>query len=114
MPFQRVVKHYAIRAGYSRGREPAVWKLKEKAREGKQPAVSAVDNQLMLGRVADENTKEEFDLFITPKVFEDVIVFGKVIMGQDVVQEIEKVDADVRYIPLSYIEIQTVTLEQNI
>ncbi|KAK9984887.1 hypothetical protein SO802_034412 [Lithocarpus litseifolius] len=56
-----------------------------------------------------KHDNEGFELFITtapiPNLNEKVIVFGRVVKGEDVVQEIEEVDTDENYEPKSSIGI---------
>ncbi|CAL5433956.1 unnamed protein product [Camellia sinensis] len=71
----------------------------------------------MLGTTKAKHDKEGFELFITtapiPDLNEKLIVFGRVIKGEDVVQEIEEVDTDEHYRPKSPIGIINVTLKEK-
>ncbi|RAL38076.1 unnamed protein product [Cuscuta campestris] len=59
-----------------------------------------------------------FDIFITtapiPDLDEKIFVFGRVIRGEDVVQEIEEVDTDDHYRPKSAVQITGITVKQNL
>ncbi|KAK6239506.1 hypothetical protein QUC31_004975 [Theobroma cacao] len=72
----------------------------------------------MLGTSKAKHDKRGFELFITtapiPDLNEKLIVFGKVVKGEDVVQEIEEVDTDEHFRPKSNIGIHRVTLKQSI
>ncbi|RYQ92632.1 hypothetical protein Ahy_B09g098852 isoform A [Arachis hypogaea] len=69
---------------------------------GKQPT-SVKHEAFMLGTSKGKHTNKGFDLFITtapiPDLNEKLIVFGRVVKGEDVVQEIEEVDTDEHYKP---------------
>ncbi|KAF7809578.1 peptidyl-prolyl cis-trans isomerase CYP21-4-like [Senna tora] len=64
------------------------------------------------------NKGKGFDLYITtapiPDLNEKLIVFGRVVKGEDVVQEIEEVDTDEHYQPKISIGILDATLKQKI
>ncbi|KAL5162110.1 Peptidyl-prolyl cis-trans isomerase CYP21-4 [Glycine soja] len=70
----------------------------------------------MLGTSKGKYFNKVFDLFITtapiPDLNEKLIVFGRVIKGQDIVQEIEEVDTDEHYQPKVSIGILDVALKQ--
>ncbi|KAH9786826.1 peptidyl-prolyl cis-trans isomerase CYP21-4 [Citrus sinensis] len=72
----------------------------------------------MLGTSKAKHDNQGFDLNITtapmPDLSEKLIVFGRVIKGEDVVQEIEEVDTDEHYQPKSGIGITNVTLKPKI
>ncbi|CAH1435372.1 unnamed protein product [Lactuca virosa] len=69
----------------------------------------------MLGTSNMKHEKEGFDIFITtapiPDLNAKLNVFGRVIKGEDIVQEIEEVDTDEHYRPKSRIGIIDVTLK---
>ncbi|RDX65536.1 Peptidyl-prolyl cis-trans isomerase CYP21-4, partial [Mucuna pruriens] len=70
----------------------------------------------MLGTSKQKYINKGFDLFITtapiPDLNEKLIVFGRVIKGEDIVQEIEEVDTDEHYQPKISIGILDVALRQ--
>jgi cyclophilin family peptidyl-prolyl cis-trans isomerase len=70
----------------------------------------------MIGTTKNPNNKG-FDLFITtapiPDLNDKLVVFGQVINGQDIVQEIEEVDTDEHYQPKTPIGILNITLKQQ-
>ncbi|GLT64130.1 hypothetical protein SLA2020_366410 [Shorea laevis] len=72
----------------------------------------------MLGTSKGKRDDKGFDLFITtapiPDLNEKLIVFGRVLKGEEVVQEIEEVDTDENYQPKSHIGIIKVSLKQKI
>uniref|UniRef100_A0A166HGM5 PPIase cyclophilin-type domain-containing protein n=1 Tax=Daucus carota subsp. sativus TaxID=79200 RepID=A0A166HGM5_DAUCS len=72
----------------------------------------------MMGTSKGKHGKEGFELVITtapiPDLNEKLNVFGRVIRGEDVVQEIEEVDTDEHYRPKSSIGIIDVKLELKI
>ncbi|KAK7343880.1 hypothetical protein VNO77_12978 [Canavalia gladiata] len=113
MFFHRVIKHYVIQAGDNQGTAATEdWNLR-----GKQHA-SVKHEAFMLGTSKGKHINKGFDLFITtapiPDLNEKLIVFGQVIKGEDVVQEIEEVDTDEHYKPKISIGILDVTLKQKI
>ncbi|RDX98855.1 Peptidyl-prolyl cis-trans isomerase CYP21-4, partial [Mucuna pruriens] len=86
---------------------------------GKQHTISSMKHEaFMLGTSKGKHNNKGFDLFITtapiPDLNEKLIVFGKVIKGEDVVQEIEEVDTDEHYKPKISIGILDVTLKQKV
>ncbi|MED6203719.1 hypothetical protein PIB30_001959 [Stylosanthes scabra] len=113
MLFHRVIKHYVIQAGDNQGAGATEdWNLR-----GKQHT-SMKHEAFMLGTSKGKHTNKGFDLFITtapiPDLNEKLIVFGRVVKGEDVVQEIEEVDTDEHYKPKVSIGILDVTLKQKI
>lgn len=113
MLFNRVIKHYVIQAGDGQGTGTTEdWSLR-----GKQ-STSMKHEAFMLGTSKGKHTNKGFNLFITtapiPDLNEKLVVFGQVIKGEDVVQEIEEVDTDEHYNPKISIGILDVTLRQKI
>ncbi|CAL0316825.1 unnamed protein product [Lupinus luteus] len=113
MLFHRVIKHFVIQAGDNEGAGATEdWKL-----TGKQHT-SMKHEAFMLGTSKGKHLNKRFDLFITtapiPDLNEKLIVFGQVIKGEDVVQEIEEVDTDEHYKPKISIGILDVSLTQKI
>ncbi|WVY96035.1 peptidyl-prolyl cis-trans isomerase CYP21-4 [Vigna radiata var. radiata] len=115
MLFHLVIKHYVIQAGDNHGAGATEdWNLR-----GKQHAISSMKHEaFMLGTSKGKHNHKGFDLFITtapiPDLNEKLIVFGQVIKGEDVVQEIEEVDTDEHYKPKISIGILDVTLKQKV
>ncbi|OAY85678.1 Peptidyl-prolyl cis-trans isomerase CYP21-4 [Ananas comosus] len=72
----------------------------------------------MLGTTKASRDSKGFDLFITtapiPDLNDKLIVFGRVIKGEDIVQEIEEVDTDEHYQPKSVVGIVDITLKQDL
>ncbi|CAI9778381.1 unnamed protein product [Fraxinus pennsylvanica] len=72
----------------------------------------------MLGTSKAKQDGSGFHLFITTAPIADlnekISVFGRVVKGEEVVQEIEEVDSDEHYQPKTPIEITEVTLKQKI
>lgn len=113
MPFHRVIKHYVIQGGKSQGLGTAEdWTSKAKPH-----AISPKHEAFMLGTSKLEQDGKGFELFITtapiPDLNDKLIVFGRVIKGEDVVQEIEEVDTDEHYRPKYPIKIISVTLKRQ-
>ncbi|KAK1408917.1 hypothetical protein QVD17_41076 [Tagetes erecta] len=117
MLFQRVVKHFVIQGGNSEN--PAViedWTSRDKHYNQLEKRLK--HEAFMLGTSNTKQDKEGFDIFITtapiPDLNAKLNVFGRVIKGEDIVQEIEEVDTDEHYRPKSRIGIIDVKLKQNI
>ncbi|CAO2826650.1 unnamed protein product [Amaranthus hypochondriacus] len=117
MQFHRVIKHYVIQAGDIHSIGPAEeWTLKGK--HYSQLDQSVKHEAFMLGTSKAKHDNKGFELYITtapiPDLNEKINVFGRVIKGEEVVQEIEEVDTDDHYVPKSAIGIMDVTLEQKL
>ncbi|KAG0477260.1 hypothetical protein HPP92_014101 [Vanilla planifolia] len=114
--FHRVVKHFVIQGG-----EPQdLAAVKEWTFLGKPHGaleMSPKHEAFMLGTSKAKPNARGFELFITtapiPDLNDKLDVFGRVIKGEDVVQEIEEVDTDELYQPKSPIEIINITLKQE-
>ncbi|KAJ4722023.1 Peptidyl-prolyl cis-trans isomerase [Melia azedarach] len=116
MPFHHVIKNYVIQAGHSQGHAAAEdWTSKGKIRG--QLTTSPKHEAFMIGTVKSKDSKE-FELYVTtapiPDLNDKLIVFGRVIKGEDVVQEIEEVDTDEHYQPKSPVGIINVMLKQEV
>ncbi|OVA02517.1 Cyclophilin-like peptidyl-prolyl cis-trans isomerase domain [Macleaya cordata] len=114
MPFHRVIKNYVIQGGDSqRLGATEDWTLK-----GNHHSISLKHEAFMLGTSKAKHDSKGFELFITtapiPDLNDKLIVFGRVIKGEDVVQEIEEVDTDEHYRPKSPIGIINVTLKRDL
>ncbi|KAJ0589802.1 putative peptidylprolyl isomerase [Helianthus annuus] len=117
MQFQRVVKHFVIQGGNSENQAVIEdWTSREKHYNQLEKRLK--HEAFMLGTSTTKHEKEAFDIFITtapiPDLNAKLNVFGRVIKGEDIVQEIEEVDTDEHYRPKSRIGIIEVTLKQNI
>ncbi|EEF47248.1 peptidyl-prolyl cis-trans isomerase, putative [Ricinus communis] len=117
MPFRHVIKHYVIQAGDADNHGAAEdWTLKGKRYS--QLDTSLKHEAFMLGTSKAKHDEKTFELFITtapiPDLTEKLIVFGRVVKGEDVVQEIEEVDTDEYFKPKSHIKIINVTLKDEI
>ncbi|XP_071698081.1 peptidyl-prolyl cis-trans isomerase CYP21-4-like isoform X1 [Rutidosis leptorrhynchoides] len=117
MQFQRVVKHFVIQGGDSENQAVVEdWTSREKHYNQLEQRLK--HEAFMLGTSNMKHEKEGFDIFITtapiPDLNAKLNVFGRVIKGEDVVQEIEEVDTDEHYRPKSRIGIIDVTLKQKI
>lgn len=117
MPFHRVIKNYVIQGGdLQRLGAAEDWTLKSKPQS--QLALSPKHEAFMLGTTKARPNNKEFELYITtapiPDLTEKLIVFGRVVKGEDVVQEIEEVDTDEHYRPKSPVGIIDVTLKQDL
>ncbi|KAB5538370.1 PEPTIDYL-PROLYL CIS-TRANS ISOMERASE CYP21-4 [Salix viminalis] len=116
LPFHHVIKHYVIQAGHGQGLGAAEdWTTKGKLHS--RLATSPKHEAFMIGT---SKTKDStgFELFITtapiPDLNDKLLVFGRTVKGEDVVQEIEEVDTDEHYRPKSPVVINGVTLKHEI
>ncbi|XP_008804381.1 peptidyl-prolyl cis-trans isomerase CYP21-4 [Phoenix dactylifera] len=117
MPFHHVIKNYVIQGGHSQRIGAAEdWILKRKSHS--QLAISPKHEAFMIGTTVANSDDKGFELFITtapiPDLSDKLLVFGRVIKGEDVVQEIEEVDTDEHYRPKSPVGIIDVTLKQEL
>ncbi|XP_050237928.1 peptidyl-prolyl cis-trans isomerase CYP21-4 [Mercurialis annua] len=117
MRFRHVIKNYVIQAGDADDHGAAEdWTLRGKRYS--QLDTSLKHEAFMLGTSKAKHDEKGFELFITtapiPDLTEKLIVFGRVIKGEDVVQEIEEVDTDEYFQPKSHIGIISVTLKEEI
>ncbi|XP_050264340.1 peptidyl-prolyl cis-trans isomerase CYP21-4-like isoform X2 [Quercus robur] len=117
MPFNHVIKHTVIQAGKNQ-EFGASEDWTSRGKHYSQLDSSLKHEAFMLGTSKGKRDNKGFELFITtapiPNLNEKVIVFGRVIKGEDVVQEIEEVDTDENYEPKSSIGIINVSLRQKI
>uniref|UniRef100_A0A2P2LWQ9 Peptidyl-prolyl cis-trans isomerase n=2 Tax=Rhizophora mucronata TaxID=61149 RepID=A0A2P2LWQ9_RHIMU len=116
MHFHLVIKHYVIQGGHSQQLGAAEdWTAKGKFRG--RLATSPKNEAFMVGTSKVKSGKQ-FDLFITtapiPDLNDKLMVFGRVIKGEDVVQEIEEVDTDEHFRPMSPVGIINVTLKTEL
>ncbi|CAN1133659.1 Peptidyl-prolyl cis-trans isomerase CYP21-4 [Linum perenne] len=116
MQFVRVIKHYVIQAGSTDNLgDTEDWTVKGKLHS--RLLCSLKHEAFMVGTSKGKHDDKGFDLFITtapiPDLSEKLVVFGRVVKGEDVVQEIEEVDTDEHYRPKSQIGIIGVTLKQK-
>ncbi|TMW98216.1 hypothetical protein EJD97_004352 [Solanum chilense] len=116
MRFNRVIKHFVIHGSKVDKREGT----EDWTSRGKH--YSRLDTSLkheafMLGTSKTNHEGEGFDLFITtapiPDLNDKINVFGRVIKGEDIVQEIEEVDTDDHYRPKTPVQINEVTLKYS-
>lgn len=117
MLFQRVVKHFVIQGGDSENHAVIEdWTFREKHYNHLEKRLK--HEAFMLGTSNMKHEKEGFDIFITtapiPDLNAKLNVFGRVIKGEDIVQEIEEVDTDNHYRPKAVVKINGITLKQNL
>lgn len=117
MLFNRVIKNFVIQGGViEKSGVTDDWTTRGK--HYSQLGTSLKHEAFMLGTSKAKHESGEFDLFITtapiPDLNEKINVFGRVINGEDVVQEIEEVDTDDHYRPKTAIGIIDVTLKQEV
>ncbi|XP_062186681.1 peptidyl-prolyl cis-trans isomerase CYP21-4-like [Phragmites australis] len=115
MPFRHVITNFLIHGGdFDFDGAAQEWMLKAKA-SGKND-LGPKHEAFMIGTAKNRNNKG-FDLFITtapiPDLNDKLVVFGRVIKGVDIVQEIEEVDTDEHYQPKSPIGIINIMLKQE-
>ncbi|CAL5019925.1 unnamed protein product [Urochloa decumbens] len=115
MPFRHIIKNFVIQGGdFDFDGAAQEWITKAKA-SGKNE-LSPKHEAFMIGTAKNPNNKG-FDLFITtapiPDLNDKLVVFGRVIKGEDIVQEIEEVDTDEHYQPKTPIGIMNIILKQE-
>ncbi|GAY33812.1 hypothetical protein CUMW_284400 [Citrus unshiu] len=117
MLFRHIIKHYVIQAG-DIDKLGSIEDWTTRGKHYSQLDTSLKHEAFMLGTSKAKHDNQGFDLYITtapmPDLSEKLIVFGRVIKGEDVVQEIEEVDTDEHYQPKSGIGITNVTLKPKI
>jgi cyclophilin family peptidyl-prolyl cis-trans isomerase len=116
MPFRHVIKNFVIQGGdFDFNGASQDWILKAKA--SGENALSPKHEAFMIGTTKSPNNKG-FDIFITtapiPDLNDKIVVFGRVIKGEDIVQEIEEIDTDDHYQPKTPIGIINITLRQEL
>ncbi|KAI3460748.1 hypothetical protein Pfo_017411 [Paulownia fortunei] len=104
MLFNRVIKNFVIQGGdVSRTGAAEDWTSR---------------GSTTINLIQAKHDGGRFDLFITTAPIPDlngkINVFGRIIKGEDVVQEIEEVDTDVHYRPKTPMGIIEVTLKQKV
>ncbi|XP_016481557.1 peptidyl-prolyl cis-trans isomerase CYP21-4 [Nicotiana tabacum] len=114
--FTRVIKNFVIH-GSKVERPEATEEWTSRGKHYSQLDKSLNHEAFMLGTSKVKHEGGGFDLFITtapiPDLNDKINVFGRVIKGEDVVQEIEEVDADDHYRPKTRVQINEVTLKQR-
>ncbi|KAK1385057.1 Peptidyl-prolyl cis-trans isomerase [Heracleum sosnowskyi] len=115
--FHRVIKKFVIQGGDSE-RNGVTEDWTSRGKHYNQLDTSVKHEAFMMGTSKGKHDKEGFELVITtapiPDLNEKLNLFGRVIKGEDVVQEIEEVDTDEHYRPKSSIGIIDVKLEMKI
>lgn len=116
MPFRHVIKNFVIQGGdFDFNGAAQEWILKAKA--SGENALSPKHEAFMIGTTKSPNNKG-FDIFITtapiPDLNDKIVVFGRVVKGEDIVQEIEEIDTDDHYQPKTPIGIINITLRQEL
>ncbi|CAN1144420.1 Peptidyl-prolyl cis-trans isomerase CYP21-4, partial [Linum perenne] len=117
MQFHRVIKHYIIQAGNTDNLgNTEDWTVKGK--HNAQLDASLKHEAFMVGTSKEKHDNKGFDLFITtapiPDLSDKLVVFGRVVKGEDVVQEIEDVDTDEHHQPKSQMGITDIALRQKV
>ncbi|CAN4109580.1 unnamed protein product [Withania somnifera] len=116
MQFTRVIKNFVIH-GSKVERPEATEDWTSRGKHYSQLDTSLKHEAFMLGTSKVKHEGGEFDLFITtapiPDLNDKINVFGRVIKGEDVVQEIEEVDIDDHYRPKTPVLINEVTLKHK-
>ncbi|KAL3531544.1 hypothetical protein ACH5RR_010866 [Cinchona calisaya] len=117
MQFNRIIKNFVIQGGNVE-RPGATEDWTARGKHYSQLDTSLKHEAFMLGTSKTRNDGGGFDIIITtapiPDLNQKINVFGHVIKGEDVVQEIEEADTDEHYRPKTRIEITEVTLKQKI
>ncbi|TMW90193.1 hypothetical protein EJD97_016088 [Solanum chilense] len=116
MQFTRVVKNFVIQGSKIENSESTEdWTSRGK--HYSQLNTSLKHEAFMLGTSKATHEGGGFHLFITtapiPDLNDKINIFGRVIKGEDVVQEIEEVDTDDHYRPKTTVQINEVTLKHK-
>ncbi|CAA2967011.1 peptidyl-prolyl cis-trans isomerase CYP21-3, mitochondrial-like [Olea europaea var. sylvestris] len=115
--FNHVIKNFVIQAG-DVDRPGTVEDWTSRGKHYNQLDTSLKHEAFMLGTSKAKQDGSGFHLFITTAPIADlnekISVFGRVVKGEEVVQEIEEVDSDEHYQPKTPIEIIDVNLKQKI
>lgn len=115
MLFNRVIKHFVIQGGDVK----RLGTTEDWIQRGKQYKLdtSLKHEAFMVGTSKMKHDDKGSNLVITtapiPDLNEKINVFGRVVKGEDVVQEIEEVDTDEHYKPKTPIKITEVTLQHK-
>ncbi|KAL3326848.1 hypothetical protein AABB24_037513 [Solanum stoloniferum] len=116
MQFTRVIKNFVIQGSKIESPE-ATEDWTSRGKHYSQLDTSLKHEAFMLGTSKATHEGGGFDLFITtapiPDLNDKINVFGRVIKGEDVVQEIEEVDTDDHYRPKTPVQINEVTLKHK-
>ncbi|XP_042041316.1 peptidyl-prolyl cis-trans isomerase CYP21-3, mitochondrial-like [Salvia splendens] len=114
MLFNHVIKNFVIHGGDA-NRPGSTEDWTSRGKHYNQLDTSLKHEAFMLGTSKMRPDGGGFDLFITtapiPDLNDKINVFGRVIKGEDVVQEIEEADTDEHYRPKAPIGITDVTLK---
>ncbi|MQM09491.1 hypothetical protein Taro_042365, partial [Colocasia esculenta] len=113
--FHRVIKNHVIQVSSSQKMGAAEdWMVE--GRSDSHLGMSPKHDAFMLGTSKNHDGKD-FQLFITTAPIHDLgsklIVFGRVVKGENVVQEIEEVDTDENYQPKLPVGISDITLKRD-
>ncbi|XP_049408276.1 peptidyl-prolyl cis-trans isomerase CYP21-4-like [Solanum stenotomum] len=116
MRFNRVIKHFVIH-GSKVDKPEGTEDWTSRGKHYSRLDTSLKHEAFMLGTSKTNHEGEGFDLFITtapiPDLNDKINVFGRVIKGEDIVQEIEEVDTDDHYRPKTPVQINEVTLKYS-
>ncbi|KAK6779504.1 hypothetical protein RDI58_021688 [Solanum bulbocastanum] len=117
MRFNRVIKHFVIH-GSKVDKPEGTEDWTSRGKHYSRLDTSLKHEAFMLGTSKTNHKGGGFDLFITtapiPDLNDKINVFGRVIKGEDIVQEIEEVDTDDHYRPKTPVQINEVTLKYSI
>ncbi|KMZ61418.1 putative Peptidyl-prolyl cis-trans isomerase [Zostera marina] len=118
VPFHHVIKNFVIQGGGGLNRmgDAEDWTLKRKS-DG-HLASSEKHEAFMLGTCNVKQESNEFQFLITtspiPDLDDKLFVFGRIINGEEVIQEIEEVDTDEHYRPKSTVSIVNIILKHEL
>lgn len=117
MPFRHVIKNFVIQ-GSSFDGPGGIEKWASRGKHNSWHDMSMKRQTFVLGTSKARHDEDGLELFIMTApipadLSEEMIVLGRVIRGEDIVQEIEEVDTDEHFRPKSPIGITSVTLKQK-
>lgn len=113
LSFHKVIKHFMIQGGdHERAWTREDWT--EGGRLNDELEASMKHEPFMLATSKPHRDSDGFELFITttaiPHLDDKLLVFGRVVRGEEVVQEIEEVDTDEHFRPKSPVLINSINL----
>eukprot|EP00250_Pteridium_aquilinum_P034344 c7450_g1_i1 orf=139-852(+) len=117
LTFHRVIKHYMIQGGDAE-RAGAREEWTQGGHLNDELEASLKHEPFMLATSKRNSDTSGFELYITttaiPHLDDKLLVFGRVVRGEDVVQEIEEVDTDEHFRPKSSVLINDITFHDEL
>lgn len=117
LPFHRVIKHYMIQGGDpERAGAKEEWTQGTHLNDALEASIKHEPFMLATSKVFPDSSG--FELYITttaiPHLDDKLLVFGRVVRGEDVVQAIEEVDTDEHFRPKSPVLINNISFHDEL